>query len=85
MPGPATHASPKVLGFGWTSVLELPDAATSGLGGGLLRDATSPVGSSGERLLHTTLVNALLLPDGRVFVGAVTPSALEHLAATTPR
>ena len=46
--------------------------------------ATTSVGNSGARLLHTALVNAVILRDGRVFVGAVQPAFLEHVAATTP-
>jgi outer membrane lipoprotein-sorting protein len=78
---PAAHpsASPKVIGSGWTSVVELP----SGLSGGSTLDQlTSHVGTSGERLLHTALINAVLMPDGRAFVGAVSPSVLEQVAAT---
>jgi hypothetical protein len=33
------------------------------------------------RLLTTNLVNALIFPDGRVLIGAVTPAALEAVAA----
>ncbi len=50
--------------------------------GGLLDRATTAIGSTGNRLLHTALVNAVFLADGRVFVGAVSPSYLEHVAAT---
>lgn len=78
-------AKPKVIGSGWTAVLELPPGAAGSLGGGTLRDLTTATGKSGERLLHTALVNAVLLPDGRTFVGAVSPAVLEHVAATTPR
>jgi hypothetical protein len=63
-------------------VLELH--GTVGLGSGMLQDATTSIGG-GARLLHTALVNAVFLPDGRTFVGAVTPAALEHVAATTAR
>jgi outer membrane lipoprotein-sorting protein len=85
--GRATSVKPKVIGQNWTSVVELP--AGRGLqalsvGGSTVRDLTTPVGSSGQRLLHTALVNAVILPDGRTFIGAVDPSVLEHIAATTP-
>ncbi len=45
----------------------------------MLDDATTPIsGSFGSgRLLRTNLVNAVLLPDGRVYAGFVTPQALE--------
>jgi hypothetical protein len=75
-------AKPKVIGTGWTSVLEVRGGQS--LGGGMLQDATTSIGG-GARLLHTALLNAVFLPDGRTFVGAVTPAALEHIAATTPR
>jgi hypothetical protein len=68
-------------------IAELPTAgrALDSFGGASLRDVTTPVGTDGARLLHTALVNALVAPDGRVFVGAVRPAMLEHAAATTPR
>jgi len=80
--GPPSHAKPAVIGSGWTSVLEVHDLP--GLGGGILQDATTSVGG-GVRLLHTALLNVVFLPDGRAFIGAVRPAALEHIAATTPR
>ena len=64
-------------------IFELSGGSVARLSGGMLNDLTNPVGTSGERLLHTALLNAVLLPDGRVFVGAVTPAMLEHVAATT--
>jgi outer membrane lipoprotein-sorting protein len=76
---------PTVLGSGWTSVVELSaSAVTSGPGklDGLLNSATTPVGSTGDRLLHTALVNVVLRADGKAFVGAVKPAYLEHVAAT---
>jgi outer membrane lipoprotein-sorting protein len=83
-PGPSrTALHPRVLGSGWTSVLELHGAGNLPALGGLLDRLTSAPGSSGMRLLHTALINAVLMPDGRVFVGAVRPTALEHVAATT--
>ena len=81
----AKPAAPKVIGSGWTAVVEFPDGLPTGAAGGLLGRLTTPTGSSGERLLTTALINGVLLPDGRVFLGAVTPSLLEHVAATTPR
>ena len=63
----------------------MANQASAVLGGASLREVTTPVGTGGARLLHTALVNALLMPDGRVFVGAVQPAMLEHAAATTPR
>jgi outer membrane lipoprotein-sorting protein len=80
-----TTSKPAVIGTGWTSVVELPSTAGASLGGSTVRDLTSAVGTSGNRLLHTALVNAVILPDGRAFVGAVSPALLERIAATTPR
>jgi outer membrane lipoprotein-sorting protein len=79
--GPSTRS----IGSGWTAVLELRHGFGA-VGGGLpemIGRATSSIGSSGARLLHTALVNAVITSDGRVFVGAVQPALLEHVAATT--
>ena len=83
VPGGSAPARPRVLGSGWTSVVELHNVDALGGVGGMLQQFTVPVGSSGMRLLHTALVNAVLTADGRAFVGAVRPAALEHIAATT--
>jgi outer membrane lipoprotein-sorting protein len=86
-PSKAASAKPTALGSDWTSVIEVRTSSAGparALGGSELRDLTSPVGTSGTRLLHTALINAVILPDGRTFVGAVQPAYLEHLAATTP-
>jgi hypothetical protein len=49
----------------------------------LLRSATPVSGAYGSgRLLRTALVSVLLLDDGRVFVGAVTPATLEQAATS---
>ena len=81
----AKQQGPTVLGSGWTSVVELAKGTATGLGGSTLHELTSAVGTTGARLLHTALVNAVILPDGRTFVGAVSPALLEHIAATAPR
>jgi hypothetical protein len=48
----------------------------------LLRSSTPVSGAYGSgRLLRTALVSVLMLDDGRVFVGAVTPTLLEQVAA----
>ncbi len=81
----ADHARPTVLGSGWTSVVEIAGSSVNGAQGkfgGLLNDATTAVGTKGDRLLHTALVNILLRADGTAFVGAVKPAYLEHVAAT---
>lgn len=84
-PGPAE----RVLGSGWTAVLradlgtaEEPTSAPSALET-LLASAVDVHGSYGNgRLLRTTLLNVLVLPDGRVFAGAVTPAILERRASS---
>jgi outer membrane lipoprotein-sorting protein len=73
----------RMIGSGWTAVFELANGADAMPY--VLQRMTTDVGNSGERLLHTALVNAVILPDGRVFVGAVTPALLEHVAATSGR
>jgi outer membrane lipoprotein-sorting protein len=75
--------APTVLGSGWTSIAYFEHGLPAGVGGGLLNQATSPVGSSGDRLLTTALLNVLFTSDGRAFVGAVSPAMLEHAATTT--
>jgi outer membrane lipoprotein-sorting protein len=71
----------KVIGSSWTSVVELPGGLPAGSTTGLLNKASRPVGSTGDRLITTSLLNVLIAKDGRVFVGAVTPAALEAVAA----
>jgi outer membrane lipoprotein-sorting protein len=78
---------PAVLGSDWTSVLVLRNVELSAAGsGGTLRsllNAATPVrGAFGNgRMLRTALVTGLLTDDGRLYVGAVTPAALQAAAA----
>ena len=80
--------SPTVLGTGWTSVLVLRGVDATGATSGpelsaLLRSASRVSGPYGSgRMLSTALVSALLLDDGRLFVGSVTPAVLEQAAAS---
>ena len=91
MPG---SAGPTVVGSGWTTVAVLRGAAgppeAAGPAGestnqqlAALLQAAEPVsGSYGSgRLLRTALVSALLLDDGRVLIGAVTPEVLDAAAS----
>jgi hypothetical protein len=80
---PSLAARPRVIGSGWTSVLEVHNAAELAASSGMISQLTTKLGNSGARLFHTALVNAVLLPDGRGFVGALRPAALAHIAATT--
>jgi outer membrane lipoprotein-sorting protein len=85
----STHASKstQTIGKDWGSILALSAPQTSlGSGGVSLPElealATPVSGSWGSgRLLTSSLVNALFLPDGQVLVGATTPAALERAAA----
>lgn len=82
--GPASAA--RVIGTGWLSVAVLPAAGLTGAAGGeagaLLRAATPVHGSWGSgRLLRTSLLSVLITSDGKVLIGAVTPSVLYADAA----
>ena len=79
-------AQPTVVGTGWTSVAVIKGVDLSAAGGNaqlstLLRSAKQVSGSYGSgRVVTTALVSALLLDDGRLLVGAVTPAVLEQAA-----
>lgn len=92
----ADAGKPTVVGSGWSSIVAVPgvdlaSAGNAGAKGGsgtgslvstLTRSATPVSGSFGTgRVLSTRLFSVLLLNDGRMFVGAVTPKALEQAAA----
>lgn len=75
-------------GTGWESVVEFRAPTGRALPGepgtgayGLLDQATVPV--SGGRLLSTSLLNVLILDDGRIFAGAVPVERLQAAAALT--
>ncbi len=92
--GQPGSSEPTVIGSGWTAVIRtdgvtsgvLDQAGTSSGGpalGALLRATTTVTGSFGTaQLLRTPLLSVLLLPDGRVFAGAVEPSLLESIAGS---
>jgi outer membrane lipoprotein-sorting protein len=84
-------AEPTVIGKGWTSIVELKLPAaknttdskseTAQLQAGLnMLPKVSGAWGSGH-LLSGSLFSALVTDDGRVFIGAVTPAALEQAAA----
>jgi outer membrane lipoprotein-sorting protein len=89
-------SAPKVIGTGWTAVVELSgvsltsDARGSGDGrrssgaeqlAALTKAMTPVTGAFGSgQVLRTKLLTALLLDDGRAFVGAVSPKVLEQAA-----
>jgi len=89
----ATGADTTVTGQGWLTVAVL-HTPVGGLAGGnpavgpdlfaLSRAATPVSGAWGSgRLLRTKLVSVLLTSDGRMLIGAVTPSVLYSAAAQT--
>lgn len=52
----------------------------------MLRATTTVTGGYGTgQLLRTPLLSALLLPDGRVFLGAVSPDLLEQVASSSSK
>lgn len=76
----AAEDVPQLFGAGWNTVLstsagELPQELISTLG-----QLAEPV--DGGRAVQTTLVTVLLLDDGRVFAGALTPERLLEIATT---
>jgi outer membrane lipoprotein-sorting protein len=93
----ATPGEPRVIGKGWTSILELKapsdkaapkGAPKAGSGSekqqldGVLNALEKVSGSWGSgRLFAGTLFSVLITDDGRVFAGAVTPQALYQAAA----
>ena len=87
---PTVRTSPggpgsRKIGKGWTTVV-VTDGNTAFGGGGpstslsTLMDAFTPV--PGGRLLSTALVSVLITDDGKMYVGAVTPAALQQVAKT---
>jgi outer membrane lipoprotein-sorting protein len=94
---PAVRSGPSVIGKGWTSIVTLklpaesaPPAGASAAGKkddaaelqtalNILPKVSGTWGSG--HLLSGSLFSALITDDGRVFVGPVTPEALEAAAA----
>lgn len=76
----AQHPQARIIGSGWTSVLELPDVAlpTAGPSARALDKLTTAV--PGGRMLKTTLLSILVTDRGRTFVGAVSPTQLQAVA-----
>jgi outer membrane lipoprotein-sorting protein len=87
-PAPTTGATTAksngltTVGSDWDSVAIVSGQSVGGQLGGLLSSATTVQTAGGPaKLISTSLVNALVLDDGRIAVGAVTPDAL---AAAVP-
>jgi outer membrane lipoprotein-sorting protein len=83
---PSSSSSAAVgIGTDWGKVYTVSQSSLGSTGRSASQlDAVTTVvtGKFGTaRLLTTTLVNALIFPDGHVVIGAVTPAALEAAAA----
>ncbi|MCU1448593.1 MAG: hypothetical protein JWP02_763, partial [Acidimicrobiales bacterium] len=66
------------IGQDWTQILVANGVTLPPQAHEIFQASTPVSGSFGTaRLVHTALVNVLLLPDGRVAAGFVTPAALE--------
>jgi outer membrane lipoprotein-sorting protein len=84
VPDATTQSSQtKVVGQDWTSiVISTNSGGLPGQADIVLKAATPVSGAWGSgRLLQTPLINVLLLNDGRIVAGAVTPAALEAAAS----
>jgi outer membrane lipoprotein-sorting protein len=79
---PGLASAPRTIGSGWTAVAVIPapgltPGSAGRAGAALLRAATPVHGSWGSgRLLRTSLFSVLITSNGRVLIGAVTPSVL---------
>ena len=84
---PGLASGPRTIGSGWTAVVVIPapgltPGSAGRAGAALLRAATPVHGSWGSgRLLRTSLFSVLITSNGRVLIGAVTPSVLYAAAA----
>lgn len=84
--------STKVLGKGWTAVVEIKNAVGAAnvvsndvkANGpsilGILDDVATPV--KGGRLITSTIMSVFIADDGTVYAGPVSPAAIEQVAAT---
>lgn len=87
---PQQHASPQrlagdhpeVIGQDWTTVLRVDNVPAGQYKGLLARSGERVSGEFGNgQLVTSRLVTALLTEDGQLYVGAVTPSAIQEAAA----
>jgi outer membrane lipoprotein-sorting protein len=82
MPVPQTPnqaGQTKVVGRDWTQIVIATNTGALPAQANMLLKAATPV--NGGRLVQSSLINVLLLYDGRVVAGAVTPAALEAAAS----
>jgi hypothetical protein len=80
----ATAARSKMttIGTGWESVAIVSSASIGGQFQGLFNNApVVQVGSHSAHLVSTSLINALVLDDGRIAIAAMTPEALTAAVA----
>lgn len=78
-PAAPAGGRPQVLGEGWTTVVALPAVELPEQAAALVGQLARPV--EGGQVITGALVSVLLLDDGRVLAGAVTPERLQQLAA----
>jgi outer membrane lipoprotein-sorting protein len=76
--GSPDSGAPRLIGTGWTSIVELPASALPRDSAAMFKQLS--VAAPGGRLVRTALLTVLRTDDGRLFVGAVTPSLIEAAA-----
>ncbi len=82
----STMAKPQIVGQDWSSIAVVAKGSVPAQVNGLLSAAPRiTAGTLSGRLLSTNLFNAVFLDDGRVVIGALTPSALEGAIAALPQ
>jgi outer membrane lipoprotein-sorting protein len=81
---PARADQTKVVGQDWAQVvISTTNGGLPGQAGVLLKAASPVSGAWGSgRLVGSPLINVLMLDDGRIVAGAVTPAALEAAVAS---
>jgi outer membrane lipoprotein-sorting protein len=84
---PDSVRATKVLGSGWTAVLEINPALKTDQGAapgplppGLLEKIATPV--EGGHLITSALLSIFVADDGHIFVGPVSATAIQQVAAT---
>lgn len=77
---PRSTMLPKVLGAGWTAVVELPRGGIASSSGALLAQLSTPV--SAGHLITSSLLSVLITKDGRIFAGPVDGAELQQVVAS---
>jgi hypothetical protein len=79
----SSQQRPTVVGTAWDQVVIVKGAKADPRFDALLKSATRVSGPFGSgRLVRTSLLSVILLDDGRLAAGAITPQALEAALAT---